>query len=138
MKTLLALFAALLLTLPVRSGAQAETGSTPPLGTVYVFRSRDDDGGTYYLTYQTRTLARIKNGNYVVLHLPEGRQYLLADPSAEQIFGFDVVAGADKYVQVVTDGNLLRRHPGLVDSTAEEFQSLLPRLKELPVRDSGK
>jgi hypothetical protein len=137
MKTILAFFAVLLLALPVRSGAQADTGSTAALGTVYVFRSRDDSGGTYYLTYQTRTLARLKSGTYTVLHLPEGRQYLLADPSAEQLYGFTVVAGAEQYVQVVTDGNLLRRRPGLVDSTAQEFNSMRSQLKEILVRDDG-
>jgi len=137
MKTILLLFAVLLLAMPVRSGAQADTEVTPRLGTVYVFRSRDDDGGTYYLTYQTRTLAHLKSGTYTVLHLPEGRQYLLADPSAEQIYGLTVVAGAEQYVQVVTSGNLLRRRPGLEDSTAQEFKSLRPRLKEIPVRDAS-
>lgn len=137
MKTILTLFAVLLLALPIRSGAQADAGSTAALGTVYVFRSRDDAGGTYYLTYQTKTLARIKSGNYVVLHLPEGRQYLLADPTAEQIYGFTVVAGGEKFVQVVTSGNLLRRHPGLEDSTAQEFKSIRSQLKQIPVRDDS-
>ena len=137
MKTLLALFAVLLLALPVRSGAQSDAGSSARLGTVYVFRSRNDDGGSYYLTYQTRTLARLKTGNYVVLHLPEGRQYLLADPSAAQIYSLEVVAGRDKYVQLVTDGSLLRRHPSLVDSTADEFESMRSELKEIPVRDDS-
>lgn len=137
MKTMLALFAVLLLALPLRSSAQADSGPVPGMGTVYVFRARADDGGTYYLTYQTRTLARLKSGSYVVLRLPAGRQYLLADPSAEQIYGFTVVAGANQYVQVITDGNVLRRHPSLVDATAEDFESLRSRLKEVPVRDDS-
>lgn len=135
MKTMLALFAVLLLALPLHSSAQTDPRSTSGLGTVYVFRSRADDGGTYYLTYQTRTLARLKAGNYVVLRLPAGRQYLLADPSAEQIYGFNVVAGANQYIEVITEGNLLRRRPSLVNSNEQEFESLRSRLKEIPVRD---
>lgn len=132
MKTILPLFAILLLlALPARTDAQAEGNAPAGMGNVVIFRSGDDSGRSYSLTYQTRTVAHLKSGTYVVLQLPEGRQYLLADPTADQIFAVDVVAGSRRYVQGVSTGNLLRRHPTLVPATAQEFESLQRTLKKI-------
>ena len=132
MKTILSLFATLLLiALPARTDAQSEGAAPAGMGNVVVFRSDDDSGRSYSLTYQTHTVAHLKSGTYVVLQLPEGRQYLLADPTADQVFAVDVVAGSSRYVQGVSTGNLLRRHPTLVPATAEEFESLRRSLKKI-------
>ena len=133
MKTLLPLFAVLLLALPIRTDAQSGNGSTR-YGTVTVFRSRSDSGSGYSLTFQNQTLAKVKSGTYVVLQLPEGRQYLLADPTAKQLYQVDVKAGGQHFAEIVTDGNVLRRLPTMVAATAEQFESERPRLKEIPVR----
>lgn len=134
MKTLLSLFAMLLLALPMRTDAQSGNATATRFGTVTVFRSRDDSGSGYSLTFQNQTLAKLKSGTYVVLQLPEGRQYLLADPTAKQLYQIDVKAGAEHYAEVVTEGNLLRRIPTLVAATAQEFESLRPSLKEIQPR----
>lgn len=133
MKTLLSLFAILLLALPVRTHAQSDNGTTR-YGTVTVFRSRSDSGSGYSLTFQNQTLAKVKSGTYVVLQLPEGRQYLLADPTAKHLYQVDVRAGGQHYAEIVTDGNVLRRLPTMVSATAEEFETLRPTLKEIQPR----
>jgi hypothetical protein len=132
MKTMLSLFAALLLTFsPAGSIAQSAPGQNAGMGTVYVFRPADDAGGAYALTYQNQTIARVKAGTYVSFKLPEGRQFLLADPKADQLYGLDVTTGASYYIRVASTGNLLRRHPGLVNSSAREFESIRPSLDEI-------
>ncbi len=131
MKTLLALVAGLLLALPMRTDAQS--GATR-YGTVTVFRSRDDSGSGYSLTFQNQTLAKLKSGTFVVLQLPEGRQYLLADPAAKQLYQVDVKAGGEHYAEIVTEGNVLRRIPTMVASTAQEFEAQRPSLKEIQPR----
>jgi hypothetical protein len=133
MKTLLLAFA--LLALPAASDAQSDPAASTATGTVYVFRSENDNGGYYALTYQTKTLARMKAGTYVVFNLPEGRQYLLADPSAKDIYGFDVKAGETQYIEIVTDGPLLRRDPTMIPSTQAEFESIHPTLKEISLKN---
>ena len=136
MRTIFSLFAALLLLAqPLRLDAQAGARPAPGMGTVTVFRSSGDNGSAYYLTYQNQTLARLKSGNYVEFQLPEGRQYLLADPKAERLYSLEVKAGAKHYVEVVTSGNLLRRLPGMVTATAAEFESIRSSLKKIPVRE---
>lgn len=135
MKKIFSLFAALLLlALPLRLDAQTGAAPAPRTGTVTVFRSDNDNGSAYSLTFQNQTLAKLKSGTYVELQLPEGRQYLLADPAAKQLFQIDVKAGGEHYVEIVTEGNLLRRIPTLVSATAQDFESQRRSLKEIQPR----
>ncbi len=132
MKPLLTAFAILLLVLPALTGAQSADDRATDYGSVYVFRTPDDSGGAYSLTYQNQTLAKLKSGAYTVLRLPAGRQYLLADPKAEQLYGLDIQAGGSYYVRGVSGGNLLRTKPSLVTSNAREFESQRASLNEIP------
>ena len=55
MKTILSLFATLLLiALPARTDAQAESAAPAGMGNVVIFRSGADSGRSYSLTYPTR------------------------------------------------------------------------------------
>jgi len=135
MKPVFQILVAALLALPASSGAQTAPESTPGTGTLYVFRADEDNGPSYALTYQNKTLARMKSGTYVVLQLPEGRQYMLVDPTAKDVYGVDIKTGADQYAQIVTEGNLLRRTPTLVDATRSEFDSIRSSMKQVQLRN---